>query len=130
MGPKADAGRGPREAVGPRVVRHDRNFLVAAPVVSAGSAGNERTVATYGVLSPTPRYARGTDERGRNGSLPRGARAAYAAGGRAFLFAAPSFYWASGGTVYTGTLDPGSPRRVCPVSNDLPATLTGSRFET
>ena len=33
--------------------------------------------------------------------------AAYAAGGWAFLFAAPSFYWAAGGTAGTGTLGPG-----------------------
>jgi hypothetical protein len=47
------------------------------------------------------------DERRRAGSFPRGAWAAYAAGGWALLFAAPSFYWAAGGTVGTGTLDPG-----------------------
>ena len=37
----------------------------------------------------------------------RKAWAAYAACGWAFLFAAPSFYWAAGGTVGIGTLDPG-----------------------
>jgi hypothetical protein len=58
--------------VGPRVVRHDRDLLVAAPVVSAGSAGNEKTVVTYGVRSPAPRYARGMDEKRRDGSLPGG----------------------------------------------------------
>ena len=80
---------------------------MAAPVVSAGSAGNEKTVVTYGVRSSAPRYARVMDERRRDGSVLRGTWAAYAAGGWAFLFAAPSFYWAAGGTAGTGTLGPG-----------------------
>jgi hypothetical protein len=47
------------------VVRHARNVFEAAPVVSAGSAGNEKTVVTYGVRPPASRYARGMDERRR-----------------------------------------------------------------
>jgi uncharacterized protein DUF3995 len=44
----------------------------------------------------------------RGGRLsPRVGWAAYAACGWAFLFAAPSFYWAAGGMVGTGTLGPG-----------------------
>ncbi len=47
------------------------------------------------------------DERRRDGSALRETWAAYAAGGWAFLFAAPSFHWAAGGTLGTGTLGPG-----------------------
>jgi Protein of unknown function (DUF3995) len=53
-----------------------------------------------------PLVARSGGSRGA-GSLPRGAWAAYAACGWAFLFAAPSFYWAAGGTAGTATLGPG-----------------------
>ena len=47
------------------------------------------------------------DEGRRDGSVLRETSAAYAAGGWAFLFAAPSFYWAAGGKAGTGTLGPG-----------------------